>query len=77
MNRNLHTALSDKKWKMKEAKRLKCHYQFKDRSHSSDKMVMMLAGYKEYLYPEVFGRFQKYLMPGLDVCIITSGKFVP
>ena len=77
MNPELHNKLSEKRWKMREAKRLKCHYQFKDRSHGFDKMVMMLAGYKDYLYPEVFGRFQKYLIEGLDVCIITSGKFVP
>ena len=77
MNPDLHKTLSEKRWKMREAKRLKCHYQFKNRSHGSDKMVMMLAGYKDYLYPEVFGRFRKYLMSELDVCIITSGKFVP
>ena len=77
MNPDLHKTLSEKRWKMREAKRLKCHYQFKNRSHGSDIMVMMLAGYKDYLYPEMFGRFRKYLMSELDVCIITSGKFVP
>jgi len=76
-NQGLMKTLSDKKWEIKESKRMKCHYTFANRSNGTETMVMMLAGYKDYLYSEVFGRFIKYLPKGIDVCIITSGKFVP
>lgn len=64
-------------WKFLERRRTKCHYTFKDRSKGQNKMAMVLAGYKEYLYEPVFRRFKQNLTPDIDVCIITSGKFVP
>ena len=73
---NLHKKLSDRKWKMTEKQRTRCHYTFKNRSKGLDKMVMMLTGYKDYLYDPVFRRFRDYLPEGIDVCIITSGKYV-
>lgn len=72
----LHKALSDKKWQMTEKQRMKCHYVFKNRSKGLEKMVMMLSGYKDYLYDPVFKRFKAYLPNDIDVCIITSGKYV-
>lgn len=49
--------------------------QFINRSCNKEKMCMVLAGYKEYLYPAVFGRLIKFLPSDVDVCIITSGKY--
>lgn len=72
----LFQKLSDRKQKITEQQRTRCHYSFKNRSHGRNKMVMVLTGYKEYLYAPVFGRFRKYLSKDLDVCIITSGKYV-
>ena len=73
---NLHKKLSDKKWQMTEKQRMNCHYDFKNRSKGLEKMVLMLSGYKDYLYDPVFRRFKEHLPEDIDVCIITSGKFV-
>ena len=72
----LHKTLSDKKWQMTEKQRMKCHFEFKNRSKGLEKMVMMLSGYKDYLYDPVFKRLKAYLPDDIDVCIITSGKFL-
>ncbi len=48
---------------------------FINRSKGSNKLVIMLAGYKTYLYDAVFGRMERYMDPDFDVCIITSGKY--
>ena len=51
------------------------HGTFIDRSKNKEKMCMVLAGYKEFLYSAVFGRIEKYMSEDIDVCIITSGKW--
>lgn len=62
-------------WNYQGKRRLKCHYQFTNRSKNREKMVMLLAGYKEYLYEPVFRRLKANLTDDIDVCIITSGKY--
>ena len=52
-------------------------YEFIDRSHGSDKLCMILAGYKEPLWDDVFDRLVAVLPNDIDVCIMTSGKHVP
>ena len=77
-SKTINKALAIYKEKSKR-KRLKdglnFHGRFIDRSHNNKKMCMVLAGYKEYLYPAVFGRLIKYLPSDIDVCVITSGKY--
>jgi hypothetical protein len=51
------------------------HGKFIDRSKGKEKMCMVLAGYKEFLYSVTFARLKKYLSDDIDVCIITSGKW--
>ncbi len=48
---------------------------FVDRSRGRSKLLIVLAGYKEYLYDAVFSRIIKYMDPDMDVCLITSGKY--
>lgn len=48
-------------------------YNFIDRSTGSDKLCMVLAGYKEPLWDEVFGRLARFAPADVDVCIMTSG----
>ena len=61
--------------KYKHCARLKYHGNFIDRSRNKNKLCIVLAGYKEYIYDAVFGRLIKYLDDDIDVCIITSGKW--
>ncbi len=49
--------------------------QFIDRSKGSDKLCIVLAGYKDYLSDSVFGRIKAFIPADIDVCVITSGLF--
>lgn len=40
-----------------------------------EKLCIVLAGYKEYLYPAVFGRLAKYAPKDMDMCICSSGLY--
>lgn len=49
--------------------------EFKNRSRNAEKLCIMLAGYKAFSYPAVFGRLKRFAPADLDVCIVTSGKY--
>lgn len=48
---------------------------FFDRSIGSEYLCIILAGYKEFSYEAVFGRIERYQKIGMDVCVISSGKY--
>lgn len=56
-------------------KRLKGNYKFVDRKKDNDKMCIILAGYKQFLWDDVFGRIKKYISKDIDVCIVSSGLY--
>lgn len=53
----------------------KVGHSFIDRRKNSNKLCMILAGYKSYLYEDVFKRLIKYMPQDLDVCIVSSGLY--
>ena len=55
---------------------LRGRHSFANRSHDSDSLLVVLAGYKEALWDEVFGRIARFLPDDIDVCVVTSGKRV-
>lgn len=48
-------------------------HSFIDRSKGSDKLCIILAGYKEALWDDVFSRIELAAPADLDICIMTSG----
>lgn len=48
---------------------------FIDRSKGYNKLLIVLAGYKHFLYDVFFDRLESYLDKDIDVCILTSGKW--
>ncbi len=48
-------------------------YAFIDRSKGNENLCIVLAGYKQPLWDEVFSRLAKFSPDNLDVCIMTSG----
>lgn len=48
-------------------------YEFIDRSSGSDKLCIILAGYKESLWDNVFERIRIAAPQDIDICIMTSG----
>ena len=56
-------------------KYLDSSYTFINRNRWKEKYLIVLSGYKEYLYDIVFGRLKAFLPEDIDVCLITSGKY--
>lgn len=48
-------------------------YRFMDRSKGSEKLLIVLAGYKPYLWGIVFKRLKWFIPPEIDICILTAG----
>ena len=48
---------------------------FVDRKKNSKYLLMILAGYKSFLYEDVFARVKAFTPKNYDVCIISSGLF--
>lgn len=48
-------------------------HHFIDRSRGCEKLCIILAGYKEPLWDEVFARLAAFVPDDVDVCIMTSG----
>lgn len=55
-------------------KRLSGKFSFDNRSKNQEKLCIILAGYKEAVWDDVFGRLEKFLPDDIDFCVITSGK---
>lgn len=64
-----------KKNEIEKKRRIRGKYKFIDRKNDSDKLCIILAGYKEFLYDDVFGRIKKYIPSDIDVCIVSSGLY--
>lgn len=71
--KKLYLFYKDKKDARMLKERISYHGSFIDRSKRREKLCIVLAGYKEMLYPAVFGRIISYLPADVDVCVITSG----
>jgi len=56
-------------------KRVKGKYTFIDRKKNSDRLCIILAGYKQFLWEDVFGRIGKYAPKDIDICIVSSGLY--
>lgn len=52
-------------------------YRFTDRRQHKGKMLYVLAGYKPYLWKDVFSRIDAYLPTDVEVCVLSSGKYLP
>lgn len=48
---------------------------FDNRSLGREKMCIILAGYKSFLYDDVFSRIIKFAPSDIDICVVSSGVF--
>lgn len=51
-------------------------YEFVDRRRNTRDLCIVLAGYKEEIWDDIFTRLRTYIPEDMDVCICTSGKTV-
>lgn len=73
-NARLHYFLKNKLIKREAHRRLHGKYLFDNRSNNNEKLCIILAGYKELIWEDVFGRIIRFLPSDIDFCVITSGK---
>ena len=57
-------------------KRLKGKYTFESRVNGRENLCIVLAGYKEFCKADVLGRIKKFAEPDIDICVVTSGKYI-
>jgi hypothetical protein len=50
-------------------------YTFIDRSKGSQRLLVILAGYKDFLWSLTLDRMARFLPPDIDVCVVSSGLF--
>lgn len=55
--------------------RVKGEYFFEDRRKQSNVLFYILAGYKEFLWNNIFKRVHKYIPTDADICILSSGIY--
>lgn len=48
-------------------------FRFDDRKRNREDLLVILAGYKEVLWEDVFERLKAFVPKTLDICIVTSG----
>lgn len=52
-------------------------YTFIDRSKDNRRLLVILAGYKDFLWSLTLDRIARFLPADVDVCIVSSGLFSP
>lgn len=50
-------------------------YTFIDRSKGGQRLLIILAGYKSFLWPLTLNRIAKFVPSDIDVCIVSSGLY--
>lgn len=73
LTKNLYARLQKHRHNKIMKSKLKGKYRFVNRSQGKEKLCVVLAGYKEFAYPAVFGRLKKYASDDIDVCVVFSG----
>jgi len=48
-------------------------FDFENRARGQKKLLIVVAGYKDFLWEVVFGRIKKFLDNDIDVCIVSPG----
>ena len=75
VTRHLYQKLKNIQAKRNYQVSTKVGHVFVDRRKRENKLCIILAGYKSYLYEDVFGRLVRYMPEDMDVCIVSSGLY--
>ena len=63
---NTARTLRNKRKERNKKKRVKGNYKFIDRKKDNEKLCIILAGYKQFLWEDVFGRIEKYVSQDIE-----------
>jgi len=73
--RDIYYKHKERKFENLKKKRSTTPHTFINRSKSNEKLLVILAGYKDRLFDLVFERVKAFLPKDIDVCIVSSGKY--
>lgn len=48
-------------------------WKFEERAHGCETLCIILAGYKEFLYPKTLDRIARFAPANMDICVASSG----
>jgi len=72
---NIWKKYYNKKLEKQEKLKVAGNYKFINRSNNTEDLCIVLAGYKEFVWEDVFSRLKEYAPKNMDVCIMSAGKF--
>lgn len=75
LTKNMYSQLKSLKNKYQVRTKFKVDCNFINRSNGAQCLVIVLAGYKDFLYSTVFERIKFAANSNFDVCVISSGKY--
>ena len=75
LTRGLYRMLRDKRDRNYIRLATQAEHQFTDRRRHCKKACFVLAGYKSFVYDDVFGRLKRFVPKDVDVCILSSGMY--
>lgn len=52
-----------------------CDYKFINRKKDKDKLCIVLSGYKEFLWENIYERLNKYTPDDVEVCLCSAGQY--
>ena len=52
-------------------------YELTDRGTGAERLAMVLAGYKPYLWDMTLARIERHVPEGVDVCLVSPGRHLP
>lgn len=61
--------------KLKYKNRLTKSFIFEERSNNKKNLLIIIAGYKEFTWDNVFDRVEHFILDNMDVCIASSGIY--
>lgn len=73
--KNVYQQLKKARDTAADKNKLYYHGQFVNRIKGSETACIVLAGYKEFFYPALFGRLEKFAPSDMDICVVSSGKY--
>ena len=75
LTRSAYFFLKQKKINRLYKSKINSEYTFINRSANKEKMCIILAGYKEFLYEAIFTRIKNFSESDIDFCVVSSGKY--
>ncbi len=52
-----------------------CEYKFINRKKDKNKLCLVLSGYKDFLWENVYERLNKYTPDNVEICLCSAGKY--